>query len=297
MFDQLAGLRKVAAYFLMQKCENGRMPEPLKVLAFDVAFVKAVSNVLGQTEHPGLSNAEIDQLLRQVNVTSRPEGNKRNSLFEALWERQNRQAAGNVVAGFVARSMHPSRYVSNPGRFTDLRDQLNEAIVYFGWSVTEEGRLARGTRASTLTEGARLSGRLLTELTRRGLHRELTRYCAEEFVTRSLFHAISEASKSIPSRVREMTGLAGDGDALYNGVFGTGGGVQPVLMINSYSSDSDVSEHKGFKNLLLGVHGHYRNPRAHGNRIDSHENMEDFFDAFSLFSYIHRRLDRATIRR
>lgn len=272
------------------------MPEPRKLPVFDVAFVKALCDVLGQTEFPGLSNAEIDQLLQQVNITFRQAGNKRNSLYTALYEKQTRQSVGNVVAAFVARSMHPSRYAKNPARFTSLRDELNEAIVFFGWRVTETGQLGRAKQASTLAEGAELAGRLLTELTRRGLHPELTRYCSEEFVTRSLFHAIAEASKSVPSRVRSLTGLAGDGDALYNGVFGTGGGVPPRLLINQFVTESEVSEHKGFKNLLLGIHGHYRNPRAHGNRVDSNENLEDFYDAFALFSYVHRRLDRAVVQ-
>ena len=72
---------------------------------------------------------------------------------------------------------------------------------------------------------------------------------------------------------------------------------QPLLYINRYENDSDVSEHRGFKNLILGIHGHYRNPRAHSNRINNVEAMPDFYDAFSLFSYVHRRLDSASRKR
>ena len=120
----------------------------------------------------------------------------------------------------------------------------------------------------------------------------LFQYCSEELVTRSLFHATTEASKSILHRVRQITSLAGDGGALYNQVFGTNN-ERPLLFINGYESDSDISEHRAFKNILLGIHGHYRNPRAHSSRIDSHEILEDFYDAMSLFSYAHRRLDSA----
>ncbi|MFS0483470.1 TIGR02391 family protein [Corynebacterium striatum] len=41
------------------------------------------------------------------------------------------------------------------------------------------------------------------------------------------------------------------------------------------------------------MHGHYRNPRAHKTRLGSEEGKHDFLDAFSLFSYVHRRLDSA----
>ncbi|WP_308160726.1 TIGR02391 family protein [Mycolicibacterium goodii] len=65
----------------------------------------------------------------------------------------------------------------------------------------------------------------------------------------------------------------------------------PLWSINDHRSDSEISEHRGFKNLLVGIHGHFRNPRAHSSRIAQHEDLVDFYDAFSLFSYVHRRLD------
>lgn len=269
--------------------------EPRRIDPFDVGFVKAVSEVLGQTEFPGLSNREIDQILAQVKIAERRPGNKRDSLYEALQTAQVRQKCGNTVGAFVARAMHPSRYRTDLRRFVALQDQLNEALVYFGWSVTEAGVLKRGVAASTLSEGAALAGSLRSELIRRGTHAELLRYCSEELVTKSLFHATTEAAKSIPNRLRTMTGLLSDGEILYSGVFGAGGGARPILLINEYRTDSDISEHRGFKNLLTGAHGHFRNPRAHSSRIDAEENLVDFYDAFGLFSYVHRRFDGSTL--
>ena len=52
-----------------------------------------------------------------------------------------------------------------------------------------------------------------------------------------------------------MTGLEGDGAALYDGVFGTNQDA-PYLLINPYKTESEISEHRGFKNLLIGIHGH-----------------------------------------
>jgi uncharacterized protein (TIGR02391 family) len=194
------------------------------------------------------------------------------------------------MGGFIAKAMNPSRYAAQPARFDELRDQLNQFLVFYGYSVNEAGKLATGEMASSISEGAALAGRLQTELRRRGCHSELFRYCDEELVGRSLFHAMSEASKSIPARVRNITGLAGDGAALYDGVLGTNR-EHPPWSINAHESDSDISEHRGFKNLLVGIHGHFRNPRAHSSRIFNDEDLVDFYDAFSLFSYVHRRLD------
>lgn len=219
-----------------------------------------------------------------------PGSNKRESLYITLYNVQVRQQAGNVVGGFIAKAMSPSKYAAQPARFTDLRDQLNEFLVYYGYSVNDAGKLMAGTKASTISEGAARAGRLQTELMRRGCHAELLRYCDEELINRSLFHAMSEASKSIPARVRGITGLAGDGAPLFDGVLGTNR-EHPLWSINAHRSDSEISEHRGFKNLLVGIHGHFRNPRAHSSRIAQDEDLVDFYDAFSLFSYVHRRLD------
>jgi uncharacterized protein (TIGR02391 family) len=264
---------------------------PPKIAPFTPDFVKGVCDVLSQTDHPGLTGSEIDSLLQMVGVRQRePGGNKRDSLYVTLYNVQVRQQAGNVMGGFIAKAMNPSRYAAQPARFDELRDQLNQFLVFYGYSVNEAGKLATGEMASSISEGAALAGRLQTELRRRGCHSELFRYCDEELVGRSLFHAMSEASKSIPARVRNITGLAGDGAALYDGVLGTNR-EHPPWSINAHESDSDISEHRGFKNLLVGIHGHFRNPRAHSSRIFNDEDLVDFYDAFSLFSYVHRRLD------
>jgi len=270
--------------------------KPKRAELFPMGFIKGVAEILAQTEYPGLTNSEIDSLLPMAGISERTAGgNKRESLYVTLNNRQFAHQAGNCVIAFINNAMAPSRYARDPKRFDQLRDELGEFMVHYGYRVNVRGELARGTKATTLSEAASLAGTLQVELRRRGTHEELFRYCAEEFINRSLFHATAEASKSIPTRVRQLSGLAGDGDALYNGAFGTKHD-QPLMRINSYRTDSEISEHRGFKNLLLGIHGHYRNPRAHSNRINSTELMPDFYDAFSLFSYVHRRLDGVMIR-
>lgn len=265
--------------------------KPAKIPPFAPDFVKGVCDVLAQTGFPGLSGSEIDSLLQMVRVQERePGGDKRESLYITLYNVQVRQQAGNVVGAFIAKAMSPSKYAAQPARFTDLRDQLNEFLVFYGYSVSDAGKLMVGAKASTISEGAARAGRLQTELVRRGCHAELLRYCDEELINRSLFHAVSEASKSIPARVRSITGLAGDGASLFDGVLGTNR-EHPLWSINAHRSDSEISEHRGFKNLLVGIHGHFRNPRAHSSRIARDEDLVDFYDAFSLFSYVHRRLD------
>ncbi|WP_336620182.1 TIGR02391 family protein [Rhodococcus sp. G-MC3] len=268
-------------------------PSLKRLPVFDPQLTEAVSNILAQTDYPGLTGTDIDTLLQLVNVTDQEPGpNKRTRLYLTLHNTQVSQGCGNVLGGFVARAMRPSRYVTDQRRWMQLRDQLNAVLVLYGYKINEEGRLSTGAKASTLTEAARLAGELQTELHRRGCHAELFKYCAEEVIVKDLFHAMSEASKSAPNRVRALTGLTTDGQELYDAAFGTNT-LAPIVFINAYRTASEISEHKGFKNLLIGVHGHYRNPRAHKTREGTEELLADFYDLFALISYVHRRLDES----
>lgn len=263
---------------------------------FDLQLTEAVCNILAATDYPGLTVSEIVSALRPAKLDGLDDGpNKRTRLLTTVHNAQVKRGSGNTLVAFINAAMNPTRYVQDHTRFEALRGELNAMLVLYGFRVNEQGNLARGAVAATLSEAAQLSGELLTELRRRGCHDALLLYCSEELIRQSLFHAISEAAKSIPDRIRRHTRLAGDGAALYDQVFGTNN-VAPLVAITSLTNDSQISEHRGFKNLLLGIHGHYRNPRAHQTRLGSAEQRQDFFDAFALFSYIHRRLDHAGVQ-
>lgn len=266
-----------------------------KLPIFDVGMTKAVCDVLAQTEWPGLTNSEIDQLLEMVRVKDRESGaNKRDSLFRTLHNAQVAQHAGNVLSAFVARALDNTRYTADPARRATLVEQLGPVLALHGYRIHESGRLARGERARTLSEAAELANSLRAALVSRGVHEELLRYCSEELLAQSLFHSISEAAKSIPARIRAMTGLGLDGADLYDAALGTKT-TAPILRISVGETASAISEQRGFKHLLLGIHGHFRNPRAHRPRLDAAEKRQDLLDAFGLFSYIHRLLDSATV--
>ncbi len=267
-----------------------------RLAVFPTAMTEAVCNVLAATDYPALSTSELERVLAPTKLELEEGPNKRTRLLITLNNAQVTQRAGNVLIVFMNAAMHPSRYVSDPGRFAQLQGQLNEVLVLFGFRINDEGKFARAPKASTLSEAAQLSGELVAELRRRDCHPALLAYCDEELLRKSLFHAIQEAAKSIPDRLRRYTNLGTDGEDLYTAVFG-GKFTEPLVTVTRFQTESEKSEHRGFKNLLTGIHGHYRNPRAHATRRGSDENKQDFFEAFALFSYVHRRLDSAGVAR
>ena len=137
---------------------------------------------------PADSESLTDDVLQLIRISSRDRTvNKRTSRKVALHNAQVDQQCGNALGAFIARAMHPSRYIGNERRWMQLRDQLNGVLVIFGYRVNDEGKLAAGAKATPITEAAQLAGELQVELHRRDTHSELFNYCDEEFITKTYF--------------------------------------------------------------------------------------------------------------
>ncbi|WP_328505135.1 hypothetical protein [Streptomyces sp. NBC_00391] len=137
--------------------------------------VTAVAGVLGDTDL-GLTGREIGQLLAAVRVPDVEARNKRDRLAGALLAQQMRQQASNCVIAFVTAAMAPVRYAQQPQTFSRRQDDLNEVLVHVGLRVNDEGKLAKGPAAATLSDAAQHASSLRAELRRRSTHPEVLRY-------------------------------------------------------------------------------------------------------------------------
>jgi uncharacterized protein (TIGR02391 family) len=77
--------------------------------------------------------------------------------------------------------------------------------------------------------------------------------------------AALEAYIRVIDEVKRRSGLALDGDALVNQVFGCDNR-EPVIRLNNLASDAERDEQKGFMFLFKGIVG-LRNSKAHSNRL------------------------------
>ncbi len=89
-----------------------------------------------------------------------------------------------------------------------------------------------------------------------------------------------------------MSGLKTDGAELVNTVLST---KSPLVALNSLSTQTEISEQKGIANLLVGVFSAVRNPVAHAPRTEWAMPEQDAIDIFALVSYLHRKLDTASV--
>ncbi len=261
---------------------------------FSQSELEAIAAALANTSE-GLSGSEIGHILSLLRMKDPdPMMTKWKRLHNAFVERQNKSGNRRAVLEFIRQAMKPARYARQPARFEPLRTNVNRALAFSGLAIDAAGKLYNITPAQTLTEANRRAEELRADLTQRGVHHDVLRFCRAELVADNYFHAVLEATKSIADKIRSRTGLTDDTATL---VDKTLAGDSPILAINPLSTESQRSEQRGFVNLVKGTFGMFRNTTAHEARILWTMDKADAEDLLSLASLIHRRLDSATTRK
>jgi uncharacterized protein (TIGR02391 family) len=257
---------------------------------FTEAQIRGIADALGDTDN-GLTGTEIADLLAACEITDTdPAITKRHRLYDAFAHEQNQRQDRTRVLGFIRKAMKPERFLRSPERFEPMRALLNGALAFAGLGVDASGVITGVEQARTLSEAQRRAQELRADLSTRGVHPDVLRFCREELVADDYFHAVLEAVKSIADKIRTRTGLTDDGNTLIDRALA---GDLPMLAINLLKTESEKSEQKGFANLLRGTFGMFRNTTAHEARIHWPIGKDDAEDLLSLVSLIHRRLDAA----
>jgi uncharacterized protein (TIGR02391 family) len=266
-----------------------------RFLPWPAATVQGVADVLGETA-TGLTGSEIGGLLAGLGVPDPGAGlTKRVRLGQALLAGQARDGASNCVIRVITEAMAPVRYRDDPGLRTLRQDALNEVLVFEGLRMRDDGRIARGATATTLSEAAQHANSLRAELRRRGTHADVLRYCSNEILTKNAFHAMLEASKSVFDKLRQRSGLTGDGAALVDATLALGRTGIPRLAINDLATQTERDEQSGLANLIKGLGGMFRNPVAHDPRLRRTVTDDELLEFLTLLSMIHRRLDATRV--
>lgn len=252
--------------------------------------LEMISNVLGDTAE-GLTGSQIHHFLLQANIEDTdPLLTKKYRLFNALAHNQNKNKCSNQILNFISYVMAPSRYLDNPQKFERLRNAINQQLAFVGYELKKDGEYQEVKVASTISDVQIKVDNLKQELDNRKAHREIFKYCKAELLQNNYFHSVLEANKGLFQRIRDLSGVQTDGNALIEQVFSKS---NPILIINKYQSPSELSEHNGFCNLLRGLCSMFRNPTAHEPKVDWEITEQDALEILGIISYCHRRLDNA----
>ena len=257
---------------------------------FPSGDLEALCKVLADTD-TGLTGSEIAHTLAQIDVSDTdPTITKWKRLYNALADDQNKRQYGNKVLSFIAKALQPTRYINNRENYESMLMGVNTVLAFHGLEFRDDGKFHIIKPVSTLAEAEKRAQNLKISVFDRNLHKDLLRFCRAELLQDNYFHAVLEATKSVASKVRSLTGLDSDGARLIDDAFG---GTNPILKINAFKTDTEKSEQRGFTNLAKGLFGTFRNPTAHAPKIEWNLEEQDALDLFTLASYVLRRIDNS----
>jgi uncharacterized protein (TIGR02391 family) len=206
-------------------------------------------------------------------------------------DNQQQHGCANRIIDFIQSFLAPGRFVGNSGEFEDHRTKLNAILSLSGLEYGKDGKFRMVTMATTLDQAEAHFKTIQHKLRGRAIHAEVTKYCRKELLQKNYFHAVFEASKGLAQRIRDLSGIHSDGAKLIDDVFL---GSSPLLALNRLETATEISEHKGFAQLLKGCFAAVRNPLAHEPKI-LWDGEEDAADYFSLISLLHRKLDSCVL--
>ena len=260
---------------------------------FKASTLEILSNIIGETVS-GLTNAEIHRLLLQTQIEDVVQPgvmmSKHDRLYNAFVKELNAHHYSNNIVHFLQLYLDPARYIGNPELFESRRGAVNKQLAFEGLEIDETGKaVALKEKASKLQDiELRVKG-LKNKLEQRNAHPAIAAYSKAELIADNYFHAVLEANKGLFQRIRDISGLETDGNALIEQVFST----NPIIIINNFTTSSEKNEHTGFCNLLKGLCAMFRNPTAHAPKVDWPISEQDALDILGIISYCHRRLDNA----
>lgn len=261
-----------------------------KIPVIKESYLEAICRVVADT-HYGLKGSEIGKAIRDAKmIDTHPELTKWIRLYNSCIEIQNRTQCANNILTLIQTTYHPTRFINKKAEFEERRSEINKILSFLGLELTEKGQYRSVLKAETISDAEKRATELMARLKDRNVHPDVLKFCRSELLENNYFHAVFETTKSIADKIRSKTGQTSDGADLIDNTFRT---ANPILKINNLITDTEISEHKGFANLLKGVFGMFRNTTAHAPRISWVIEQEDALDMMSIASLIHRKLDKA----
>ena len=256
---------------------------------FTPAILEGISQILGDTDND-LTGSEIHRFLLQAKIEDIDYSiTKRKRLYNAFANFQNTQKCSNNILNFISLVLSPARYVNNKDEFERIRGLVNQQLAFVGYYLKEDGKYREIEKASTISDVQIKADNLKKELEQRNAHNEIFKYCKVELLQNNYFHSVFEANKGLFERIRDLSGLSTDGNALIEEAFSS----NPYLIINNFTTQSEKDEHKGFCNILKGICSMFRNTTSHEAKIYWEITEQDALEVLGIISYCHRRLDNA----
>ncbi len=189
------------------------------------------------------------------------------------------------ILGIIRTMCDPQAHIGNTQELEQMRGHLNELLAFYGWRVTEEGKIIEAKEAvSVLAPPAAPNEKLFDG---RCFHRTIVEHGRQHFALGAFSHAVFECCKAFDCAIHKIAGIDESGQSLMCKALNPTGPVK----INAHSTQSERDEQQGFMYLCMGLMNAIRNPRGHEPESTWPTSCEDALDVLSLISFLFRRLE------
>lgn len=191
----------------------------------------------------------------------------------------------------IEEIMDPINFNNEQETWTKNKNGINFALSFYGYELTDAGKIKSVKAANTYSEAIDRTKNLLEKLKNHNIHPDILKFCKPELLDENYFHAIFEASKSVFDKIRNITLSTKDGNSLINEAFIV---KNPSIILkgNKLTTNDEISEYNGLKSLLNTICYFYRNPSAHSPKLFNPTSENDAITAFIIMSLAHQQLDR-----
>lgn len=268
-----------------------------KINPFKASTLEMIANAIADID-PGITGSVIHRMLLQSQIEDISYNEqflaKRKKLFNAFADYQNKNQCANNIIQFIQNVLSPQRYVDNTDIFNKVKNEVNKQLAFEGLNIDDSNQIVSVAKASKISDVQIKVDGLKNKLIQQGAHQLVFSYCNAELLANNYFHSVLESSKGLVKRIQDIADVTYDGQNLMEKVFKD---EDPILIVNNFQSKSEKDEHRGFRNLLIGIVAMFRNPASHELKVEWDMSEQDALDILAMISYCHRRLDNAqTIR-
>lgn len=236
------------------------------------------------------ANIEIKSFLSDLNTS------KVKCLKAAFTHYQEQDKTDHRLYDLIRVSI-PIQKAKTDKHYISAVNEINEIFkapginMYF--DVSQRNGLIDLNNPPSGFNGVTSNAELVTELEKRGVPKEILKYCPIESFDGNGATAVFEAIKGLMNEVRNKANIpAGiDGQEMIDNLML---GKNPPIKLNSFITPQDKKNQIALGNLFKNVFSLIRNPLAH-NPVVLYNSQEDLYDFFSIISLLYRKLKNCTV--
>ena len=178
---------------------------------FEEGNIESLAKLMGDCG----SGSDISRVLHACGIQDGSgQSTKWRRLYWIFLDIQRRDGCANRILGFIQSFLSPARFVGRNEEFEESRIKLNTVLAFSGLEYGPDGQFRNRPTARTLTEAERRANTIQSKFQGRRIHPEVLKYCQAELMHDNYFHAVFEASKGLAQRIRDKSGVEGDGAKL-----------------------------------------------------------------------------------